>query len=53
MFIARILAPPIGYRGVVITYAGLYMVCAVLTWFIKDESDPGEADVSKQKTAVW
>ncbi len=52
VFIARILAPLIGYGGVVITYAALYVVCAVLTWFIRDESDPGEAGVSKQKAAI-
>lgn len=40
--IAAALNPFIGYGGVVITYAALYVVCAVLTWFIKSVADPGE-----------
>jgi MFS family permease len=36
------LAPFIGYGGVVITYAALYLVSAVLTSFIVSPADPGE-----------
>lgn len=36
------LAPLIGYGGVVITYAALYLVSAVLTSFIVSPADPGE-----------
>lgn len=39
----------IGYGGVVITYSALYLVCAVLTWFIKSNSDPGEPGYSAEE----
>ena len=49
-FIASVLSPFIGYGGVVLTYSALYFVCAVLTWFIKDASDPGEEGEPEEGT---
>ena len=40
--IATALNPFVGYSGVVIAYSALYFICAVLTTFIRDASDPGE-----------
>jgi polyol permease family len=51
-FIASVLNPLIGYGGVVLTYSALYFVCAVLTWFIKDASDPGEEGEPDEKTVA-
>ncbi|MGB3634859.1 MAG: MFS transporter [Rubrobacteraceae bacterium] len=46
--IAAALSPFIGYGGVVITYAALYVVCAGLTWFITSPADPGEEGQMEQ-----
>ena len=51
-FIASVLNPFIGYGGVVLTYSALYFVCAVLTWFIKDASDPGEEGEPEEETVA-
>lgn len=50
--IAAVLNPFVGYGGVVITYAALYVVCAVLTWFIKSAADPGEEGQMEQDRAA-
>jgi len=48
--IATALNPFVGYSGVVIAYSALYFICAVLTWFIKDASDPGEEGKPEEST---
>jgi len=48
--IATALNPFVGYAGVVIAYSALYFICAVLTWFIKDASDPGEEGEPEEST---
>ena len=46
------LNPVLGPGGVVITYAALYVVCAFLSTFIVDASDPGEAATHEAATSV-
>jgi polyol permease family len=51
-FIASVLNPILGYGGVVLTYSALYFVCAVLTWQIRDASDPGEEGEPDESTVA-
>lgn len=46
--IPTVLAPFIGYGGVVITYCALYLVSALLTSFIVSPADPGEEGYSAE-----
>jgi len=46
------LAPFIGYGGVVITYAALYLVSALLTSFIVSPADPGEEGEMEQDSVA-
>ncbi len=47
-FIASVLNPFIGYGGVVITYAALYVVAGILTSFIRSPADPAEEGEMEQ-----
>ena len=50
--LVTLLNPFVGPAGVVITYSALYVVCAFLSTFIKDESDPAERRAMQASSAA-